>query len=173
MPSVGEKPTNQAKLVTNLYFLARDPKYATVKPYTVRFDPKGKYPYTNIDNVKHSVTLSNLRPTLNRLSGAFTVEKNGFQILTISERMTYADFENDETFRAVHVPHILTTLQTELKAKHVHVLDYRVSAFRCLHLLTTNLHHIRLENEMRISPSALSSNTNFSSHLHVCTLVNY
>lgn len=127
MPGVEELPSNHPKLVTNLYFLARDPKYATVKPYTVRFDPKGKFPYTNIDNVKHSVELSNLRPALNDSISKFSIEENGFQILTIPERMTDADFENDETFRAVHVPHILTTLQAELKAKHVHVLDYRVS----------------------------------------------
>lgn len=127
MPRVEKLPGNHSKLVTNLYFLARDPKYATVKPYAVRFDPKGKFPYTNIDNVKHSVELSNLRSTLNNSSGDFSIKENGFQILTIPERMTYADFENDETLRAVHVPHILLTLQTELKAKHVHVLDYRVS----------------------------------------------
>lgn len=123
MSGVEEAPRDQPKLITNLYFIARDPKYATVKPYTVRFDPKGKFPYTNIDNVKHSVELCNLRSSLNK----FRIKENGFQIMTIPERMTYADFENDETFRAVHVPHILTALQAELKAKHVHVLDYRVS----------------------------------------------
>jgi hypothetical protein len=127
MPSVANTPSNHSKLVTNLYFLARDPKYATVKPYTVRFDPKGKYPYTNIENVKQSVELSNLRPILKSSPNEFTFQKNGFQILTIPERMAYEDFNNDETFRAIHVPHILTTLQSELKAKHVHVLDYRVS----------------------------------------------
>ncbi|QDS73012.1 hypothetical protein FKW77_009098 [Venturia effusa] len=126
MPCVEECSSNTTNLVANLYFLARDPKYATVKPYTVRFDPKGKFPYTNIDNVKHSVELSNLRPNLNKLSSEFTIEKNCFQILTIPERMTYADFENDDIFRSVHIPHILTTLQAELKAKHIHVLDYRV-----------------------------------------------
>ncbi|KAE9987078.1 hypothetical protein EG328_003860 [Venturia inaequalis] len=122
MSGVEEAPRDQPKLITNLYFIARNPKYATVKPYTVRFDPKGKFPYTNIDNVKHSVELCNLRSSLNK----FRIKENGFQIMTIPERMTYADFENDETFRAVHVPHILTALQAELKAKHVHVLDYRV-----------------------------------------------
>jgi hypothetical protein len=129
MPGVEEIPSNQPKLVTHLYFLARDPKYATVKPYTVRFDPKGKYPYTNIENVKHSVELSNLRSILKGSPNEFTFQRNGFQIMTIPEQMTYEDFNNDETFRAVHVPHILTTLQSELKAKHVHVLDYRVSQF--------------------------------------------
>lgn len=133
MPGGEELPSNQSDLLVNLYFLARDPKYATVKPYTVRFDPKGKFPYTNIDNVKHSVMLSNLRPAVDDSSSDFSIEKNGFQVLTIPERMTYADFENDETFRAIHVPHILTILRTELQAEHVHVLDYRVGCLKPCH----------------------------------------
>lgn len=175
MPGVEEPLSDPSKLITNLYFLARDPKYATVKPYTVRFDPKGKFPYTNIDNIKHRVELSNLRncPT-NKLSSAFTIQENGFQVITIPERMAYADFEDDETFRAVHVPHILTTLQAELKAKHVHVLDYRVGRDGSMLLhRADHYHNNRSESEMRTSQSAPNSNTNFSSHPQGFTSVSY
>lgn len=116
----------QFKLETGLYFLAQDSKYDTEKPYTVRFDPKGKFPYTNIDNVKHDVELTNLRPILNDSPDKFTLEHNGFEIMTIPERMTYDDFNDDEVIRAVHLPYLLTALQTKFKTGKIHVLDYRV-----------------------------------------------
>lgn len=123
MTSNAENCSGKAKLIANLHFLARNPKYDTVKPYTVRFNTEGKFPYTNIENVKHDVELANLRPIL----GDISWNQHGFQVIKIPERMTYEDLNNDETVRTQHIPHILTTLQSELNARHIHVLDMRVS----------------------------------------------
>jgi len=116
-------PEDQSKLLISLHFLKRDPKYATIKPYTCRFDTQGKFPYTNIENVENTVPVSNIRPILNEIS----LQRQGFSVMTIPSQMSYEDFNNDEIIRAVHIPHILTTLQNELKALEIHVLDYRVT----------------------------------------------
>ena len=49
---------DQSKVVTHLHFLAKDPKYDTVKPYTARFDTDGKFPFTNIENVRQNVEIT-------------------------------------------------------------------------------------------------------------------
>jgi hypothetical protein len=117
-------PKDQSQLNTHLYFLKKVPKYATVKPYTCRFDTQGKYPYTNIENVKQAISLSNVRPIQDDMS----LQNQGFRVLTIPSRMSYTDFNNDDKIRAIHIPQILTFLQTELGAFEIHVLDYRVAA---------------------------------------------
>jgi hypothetical protein len=127
----GRSPEDQSKLLINLHFLKRDPKYDTIKPYTCRFDTQGKFPYTNIENVKHTVSVSNIRPILNEIS----LQRQGFSVMTIPPQMSYEDFNNDEIIRAVHIPHILTTFQNELKAVEIHVLDYRVT-YSAIHART-------------------------------------
>lgn len=127
MASTEETVKGESQVIASLYFLARDPKYKLIKPYTVRYDPEGKFPYTNIDNVKHDVKLCDLRPILDEAPGDITWKKHGFQIVTIPEQMTYEDLNNDETLRGSHIPHILTVIQSRFQAKKIHVLDYRVS----------------------------------------------
>ncbi|KAK9776216.1 putative Methyltransferase [Seiridium cardinale] len=126
MDPIQETSSQARETVASLYFLARAPIYDTCKPYTVRFDPKGKFPYTNIENVKHDVKLLNLRPILENSPEDISWEHHGFQIIKIPQRMSYDDFNNDEVVRGSHIPHILTVLQTEFRTAQIHVLDYRV-----------------------------------------------
>lgn len=126
MSTVLKGPFQRTETVVSLYFLARDPKYDTYKPYTVRFDPEGKFPYTNIENVKYDVALLNLRPILELSSNGIAWERQGFQVIKIPARMTYEDFNNDEVIRGLHIPQILTVLQNEFRTAQIHVLDYRV-----------------------------------------------
>ena len=117
----------QPSLVASLHFLARDPKYDTVKPYTVRFDPKGKFPHTNIQNVKHDVKLFNLRLVLESSSEQITWDRHGFQVIKTHNDMTYEDFNDEHILGAVHIPHVLSRLQTKLRAKNVYFLNYTAS----------------------------------------------
>ncbi|KAM0812183.1 putative Methyltransferase [Seiridium cardinale] len=126
MDPIQETSSQARETVASLYFLARAPIYDTCKPYTVRFDPKGKFPYTNIENVKHDVKLLNLRPILENSPEDISWEHHGFQVIKIPERMSYDDFNNDEVVRGSHISHILTVLQTEFRTAQIHVLDYRV-----------------------------------------------
>jgi hypothetical protein len=122
-----ESVQDQSKLPVDLYFLKRDPKYATVKPYTCRFDTQGKYPYTNIENVKQTVLLSNIRSIQDNVS----LQKEGFRLLAAPSQMTHDDFNDDEKIRAIHIPQILNILQAELGAYEIHVLDYKVPLCKC------------------------------------------
>jgi hypothetical protein len=120
------KAISHSSLETGLYFLAKDSKYESEKPYTVRFDTEGKFPYTNISNVKHQVELTNLRPILSASPRKFSFQRNGFEVLEIPDRMTFEDFNDDETIRTVHLPYLLKMIQTKLKTGKIHVLEYRV-----------------------------------------------
>lgn len=129
MATTRESSSEHHETVASLYFLAQDPKYDTYKPYTVRFDTEGKFPYTNIDNVKHDIELRDLRPILERAPKEISWKHHGFQVIKIPERLSYEDFNNDEVVRGLHIPHILTVLQNEFSTAQIHVLDYRVSQF--------------------------------------------
>lgn len=114
------------KLYGVLHFLDRNPKYDSEKPYTVRYDTEGKFPYTNIENVRERIQIHDLRDGGTDLPERFSLDKNGFTIITIPDEMSYDEFNDDEVMRAKHLPKVLTTVQRNLKAGKIHVLDYRV-----------------------------------------------
>jgi hypothetical protein len=145
--------------------------YDSVKPYTCRFDTEGKFPYTNIENIKQEVSITNLRPTLEQSPDSFTWNRNGFKVITIPNMMTYEDFNDDDTVRAKHIPRILLALQQELGASNIHVLDYRVSE-DCA-TSWAGLSNASTENENPISQSAPKKNTSISSHQAEYTLVDH
>jgi hypothetical protein len=123
MASLVDSHRHTSKHPVNLHFLKQDSKYDTVKPYTCRFDTQGKFPYTNIENVQQTISLLDVRPIQDDVS----LDKQGFKVLTIPSQMSNADFNDDDKIRAIHIPQILTILQTELQAFEIHVLDYRVA----------------------------------------------
>ena len=111
-----------ADIVSNIHFISRDKKWETIKPYTARYDPKGSFPYTNIESVKCDVTIKDMRPLLPNLKP----ERCGFQVVPIETTMTYETYNDDKTIQDIHLPEIREALKETLGASAVRVLDYKV-----------------------------------------------
>jgi hypothetical protein len=116
------KSTEEAEgdILSSIYFLARDQKYNTIKPYHARYDPRGKFPPTNIDSVKYSIVLQDMRPRLHNLQW----EKCGFKVVQYEVPLSYEDYKHGVVVQDIHIPKILKVLKSNLKASRVHKLDY-------------------------------------------------
>jgi hypothetical protein len=114
--------SSREDIVSNIHFISRDEKWDTIKPYTARYDPKGSFPYTNIESIKCDVKVKDMRPLLRELKW----EKCGFQVMPIQTTMTYADYNTEDIIQETHLPEIQEALKQTLGAAKVYVMDYKV-----------------------------------------------
>lgn len=106
-----------------MHFLARDPKYLTEKPYTLRYapGPDDDFPQTNIERVLHPLVFHDLRgcPDLK-------YETCGFMVTESPSAMAYDDYADTDKIEDVHVPEVVAAVKAALGAKSVEMLDYVV-----------------------------------------------
>lgn len=112
---------SSADIVSSVYFLSKDKKWDTIKPYTARYDPKGAFPHTNIDSVKCDIKIKDMRPILNKLEWG----KCGFQVVPIQTSMAYENY-NEKTIQEIHIPEIEKALKRSLGAATVIVMDFKI-----------------------------------------------
>jgi hypothetical protein len=131
MAVVQSSKAAETDVSSSIYFLARDEKYNTIKPYHARYDPGGKFPYTNIDSVKCDVLLQDMRPRLDNLQW----ERCGFKVVLYEPQLRHEDYKDATTVQDKHIPEILKVLKSNLKASSVHKIDYMACLARPLHLV--------------------------------------
>jgi hypothetical protein len=105
---------------SELGFLARDPIYNTVKPYSLRFDPPDSSPRNNLTVEKTEVIIHDAR-TLDP-----TIEENGFTLVSIPTEMTCKDFDQRAMIERVYAKELEACLKGLFDARHVRVIDYAV-----------------------------------------------
>lgn len=83
-----------------VYFLARDPIYDTVKPYTLRYQPaKGTpLPRTNCKREAHEIQVEDLRTGEKNT----TFDSHGFQVLDLPGQLTYDEYRDQVRVREVY-----------------------------------------------------------------------
>lgn len=131
MAVVQSSKDTETDVSSSIYFLARDEKYNTIKPYHARYDPRGKFPHTNIESVKCDVLLRDIRPRLHDLPW----ESCGFKIVQHEPQLRHEDYKDATTVQDVHIPEILKVLKSDLKASSVHKIDYMACLARLLYFL--------------------------------------
>lgn len=104
----------------SIFFCAKDEKFKTEKPYSLRYDPKGHFPATNITSESHQVEIKNMR--IDKPS----YEVGGFTFQEFNSGMTYDDYEDEAIIQKLHVPEIEECLKTSLDATFVQVVDFAV-----------------------------------------------
>lgn len=104
-----------------VYFLTRDPKYAEIKPYTLRYTPEDGFPQTNVERTLHTIRFHNMR-----LETDLQYEKCGFKVASVSSQMTYADYGDNEKIETVHTKEVEACVKASLNASSAEVLDYVV-----------------------------------------------
>lgn len=107
-----------------MQFLARDPIYEKVKPYTLHRSYVTTLPHDNFINesVQH-LELHDIRES----SHALTFEKNGFTVLEMHSVMTYEDFSNRTKIEDVYCKEVSDVLLAYTGASAVQVFDFAVT----------------------------------------------
>lgn len=108
---------------TNVYFLAREARYAAEKPYVLRYNPGPEFPQTNIEMMQIDAKIRDLR----KHQTSIDWEISGFQIMRASSALSYEDFDDRQKIINVHIPAISHHLAKALHARTVRIFDYNVS----------------------------------------------
>ncbi|KAJ4142057.1 hypothetical protein NW754_014847 [Fusarium falciforme] len=104
----------------SLNFLAREPLYDTIKPYSLRFDPPDSTPRHNLVLEPKEITIRDARP-LNP-----TIEQHGFTLTSFPTKMDRRDFEDHVKIERVYAAELEAHLRNLFQAQHVRVIDYAV-----------------------------------------------
>ena len=111
-------------LKASIYFLARSPKYSTIKPYTLRYRPDNGFPQTNVERILHEIEIRNLRK-----SPELEYERCGFKMARVKggeNKMRYEDYDDLEMVEGMHQREVVDVVREALEAREVVVCDYVV-----------------------------------------------
>ena len=120
-----------AILETSMQFLARDKLYDVEKPYRFQYQPPEGVPRTNFRMEKHDgINISNIRGR----EEEFSLEKNGFTVLSLDQEIPYEDFNNEAGIRK-YMNLVADRLKVLLNADKVQVYQQVVRPMLCVMLL--------------------------------------
>lgn len=84
---------------TGIYHLQELPRYASEKPYTMRYAPEGGVPVSNVLREKCEVEVHNIR----KCQEGYQVEgNNGFTVCELGTKMQYELFDSHEKTTTVY-----------------------------------------------------------------------
>ena len=115
-----------AVLETSLQFLAKDKLYEHEKPYRFQYKPPEGVPKTNFHIEKQDgINISSIRGR----EKEFSLEKNGFTVLSLDEEIPCEDFDSEAGIRR-YMDLVANKLKVLLKADKVQVYQ-QVVRIRC------------------------------------------
>ncbi|KAF2010916.1 hypothetical protein BU24DRAFT_427105 [Aaosphaeria arxii CBS 175.79] len=109
--------THQAK--ASIDFLAKDPFYDRVKPYSIHRSLPTTLPHDNLVREVHDVPLHDLRKEAHSLS----FEENGIAVLEMASAMTYDDFEDRHKVEQTYCKEVADALLMYTNAASVQIFD--------------------------------------------------
>lgn len=111
-----------------MHFLARDPKYAHEKPYTLRYmpAPESGVPQSNIARIEHPIVFRDFRGRAD-----LQYDECGFGVVTLDGEsdaggFSYDDYERSDRIESVHAPRVLRAVRAALGAASAELIDYVV-----------------------------------------------
>jgi hypothetical protein len=115
--------SSDLNLKASIYFLARSPKYSTIKPYTLRYRPENGFAQTNVERILHEIEIRDLRK-----SPELKYEECGFKMVRLngSGGMRYEDYDDLEVVEGRHQREVVDAVREGLGAREVFVCDYVV-----------------------------------------------
>ncbi|CAK7219339.1 hypothetical protein SCUCBS95973_003787 [Sporothrix curviconia] len=123
-----------AAVLGKMHFLAREPKYAHEKPYTLRYTPapESGIQQTNIARVEHPVVFHDLRGRndLQYDACGFGVVHlggdDGSEAEEEKPKFSYDDFAHNDRIENKHAPYVLEAVRLALGAASAELIDYVV-----------------------------------------------
>jgi len=85
---------------TNVYYMVKDPKHETEKPYTLNFDPGNEFPRTNVVNECKDIYVRNARTSQQKLE----YRECGFAVFTLKSKLSPDDFYHDGKVTTTYYP---------------------------------------------------------------------
>jgi hypothetical protein len=109
---------------TDVYHLQELDRYASEKPYTMRYVPETGLAVSNVEREKHTVAIKDMRG----LEANFTLDQNGFTVSELAtEKMAYEDFDSHEAIVTKYLPALETVLLKHFPGSTVDFVSYLVS----------------------------------------------
>jgi len=107
---------------TEIYHLQPLPRYASEKPYTMRYVPEDEIPVSNVVREKHVISVKDMRPIID----TFTLDQNGFMVLNLPSKMAYEDYESHEEITNTYLPELESILSAQFPGSTVDFVSYLV-----------------------------------------------
>jgi hypothetical protein len=108
---------------TKTFYMDRDPKVETEKPYELRFPPPEGFPARNTTWSEYSgIKVADIRGE----ESDFKVGENGFQLCHLDTSMTAEDFDDEEKIKTKFLKDVAHCVKSCTGAERVLVFDYSV-----------------------------------------------
>nr|POE69211.1 hypothetical protein CFP56_75649 [Quercus suber] len=110
-------------VVSPIYFIGQQQTLSSEKAYQLKFDPLDGFPPSNIESDEYPQKIDDIRGNLDQ----FSVERNGFAIIPIQERLSYADYGDETKIRQIYLPQVAEAIKELLGAARVQIFEHVVS----------------------------------------------
>ncbi|SMQ50573.1 unnamed protein product [Zymoseptoria tritici ST99CH_1A5] len=110
-------------ITTEIYHLQEIPRYATEKPYTMRYVPEGGLAITNVAREKHTVAVQDIRDAKTNA----TLDRNGFMVSHLPvNAMSYDDYDSQEKIVNVYLPELEQILLQQFPGCTIDFVSYLI-----------------------------------------------
>lgn len=110
------------RITTEIYHLRELSRYATEKPYTMRYVPEGSIAASNVLREKHVLPVKDIRDTKHE----YTLDDNGFMVCQLPERLNHGIFDSQEAIEKTYFPELETILGRLFPGSTVDFVSYLV-----------------------------------------------
>jgi hypothetical protein len=108
---------------TEIYHLQELSRYASEKPYTMRYVPEGGIAVSNVLREKHVVSVRDVRESKHR----YSLDRNGFLISQLPASLDCGIFESQEAIEKTYFPELETILLAQFPGSTVDFVSYLVA----------------------------------------------
>ena len=115
-------------IATDIYHLQELPRYASEKPYTMRYVPESNVAVSNVEREKHLVSVKDMRSDIAKRE--YSLDKTGFTICDLETKMQYEDYDDREKITSIYLPELESKLQSYFPGSSVDFVSYLVSLFQ-------------------------------------------
>lgn len=109
-------------ILTGIYHLQELPRYATEKPYTMRYAPVDGTAASNVLREKHDVDVHDMREE----KAGYRLDRNGFTVCTLDAGMAYEIFDSQEKITTVYFCELEKILSKQFPGSTIDFVSYLV-----------------------------------------------
>jgi hypothetical protein len=109
-------------VLTEIYHLSDSELYASEKPYTMRYAPKGQMAPTNVVREKQEVTVRDLRGK----EDEYNLHKDGFMVKKLQSKMAYEDYDDPTKITETYLQELEGVLNELFPGSYIDFVSYLV-----------------------------------------------
>jgi hypothetical protein len=117
--------TTNMSISTDIYHLQELSRYASEKPYTMRYVPEDGTAVSNVLREKHVLSVKDVRD----FKHEYTLDRNGFMISQLPGSLDYGVFDSQEAIEKTYFPELETILLAQFPGSTVDFVSYLVATF--------------------------------------------